>query len=285
MIMAAPGAVNYGGVKMKKEQLICSTTPYHLFPLERALQGIQAAGMNRIELSAAGGWCEHADPDALGPNAAKILTDLMKKYGMTAVSMSGHMDLASEVGVEGFRKRMRLCNELGIKYINTGSTEVGQDYPPDLEDKFYANIAKLADEAKSLGVTICEETHGALGGSGTEIVAMIKRINHPNVRVNYDPGNVIYYRGLRPEDDLKNVEGYLAHFHIKDKASMTMETWDFPAIGDGIIDWDRIFAELDRQGYTGPASFECELDGHPENAEIVDDIIVRSYQFSQKYFK
>lgn len=271
---------------MKVTQLCASTTPYHPWPIERALDGIARAGLLRVELSAIVGFCDHAAPEHLGPRGAKRLLSLLDSYGLTAVSMSGHADLASDSGVSAFSARLHLASEMGIAIISTGSTEVGKDVPPpDLEDRFFRNITQLADAAARLGVMIAIETHGALAGSGKEAVAVVERIGHPNVRINYDPSNVIYYRGIRPEGDLAAVGPYLVHFHIKDKASMKPETWDFPAIGEGILDWDQLFGDLDRMGFGGPASMEIELDGHPQTPEIVDEALARSFQFVNKYFK
>ena len=40
--------------------------------------------------------------------------DLLAQHNLTAVSMSGHTDLASEQGADDFRNVFRLCKALGI---------------------------------------------------------------------------------------------------------------------------------------------------------------------------
>jgi sugar phosphate isomerase/epimerase len=265
---------------MIASQLCITTICYHPFTLERALAGIAETGVSAVELAALVGFCDHAAPERLGSNAARELSQLLNRHGLHAVSLSGHADLTVEPGVAAFRARLRLAADMGIPIVNTGAAdEEGQE----VAERFYRNIVPLAELAAELGVLIGIETHGSLTGTGEECVAVMTRLNHPHVRINYDPANLIFYRGVRPEADIAIVAPYVAHLHVKDKASLERQKWDFPAIGDGIVDWDIVFGELERVGFSGPASLEVELDGHPRSPEEVDQALCRSVKYMQRY--
>jgi len=52
------------------------------------------------------------------------------------------------------------------------------------------------------------------------------------------------------------------HVHLKDKLGEG-KVWNFPAIGEGDIDFARVLGILDKGGYTGPVSVEIEFVGEP----------------------
>jgi sugar phosphate isomerase/epimerase len=263
---------------VRANQLCVSTICYHPFSLERALAGIAALGARNVELAALVGFCDHAAPERLGSGAAATLRRLLADHGLTAVSVSGHADLSTDTGRDAFAARLRLAAELGVGIVNT---EAAEGTGPDVEERFYSNIGPLADLAVDLKITIGLETHGSLTGTAGECAAVLTRVDRPNVRVNYDTANLIFYRGVRPEDDLPAIASEVVHVHVKDKASMALNTWDFPAIGAGIIDWPRIVRALDTAGFDGPASLEVELDGHPQTAEVVDEALQASWTYLQ----
>ena len=265
---------------MKHDQLCATTLLYHPFPLERALSGIANVGITRVELAALVGFCDHAAPERLGFRASTVLSRLLRDHDLTAVSLSGHADLSWEYGVRAMADRLKLASDMGIAIVSTTSTgEPG----PQAESRFYMNIAPLAELAGKLGVVIAIESGGPLTATGQACARAVEKIDHPNVRINYDTANPIFQCGVRPEGDIAAAMPYMVHMHIKDKASMELERWDFSPIGSGIIDWDVIMGELDRAGFSGPASIESYLDGHPETPEIADDALHQSFKFLSRY--
>jgi len=66
--------------------------------------------------------------------------------------------------------------------------------------------------------------------------------------------------------------------HLKD-ARGGQGNWDFPAIGQGHVDFERVLAILREAGYTGPYSVEIEFTGEvpwPPVAEV-DEAMRESY--------
>jgi sugar phosphate isomerase/epimerase len=120
----------------------------------------------------------------------------------------------------------------------------------------------LADQAADDGIHICIETHGGLSSTGAKAAALVEMIGKPNVGINYDTANVIFYGGVRPEDDIHAAAKYVNHLHLKDKAGGDQE-WNFPAIGSGNVDFAPVFDALEKAGFTGPISVELEFQGEP----------------------
>ena len=279
---------------MKSEQLIIDTMCYTHYPLERALSGIAEAGISRVELCASVGSCDHGAPEQLGPGASNKLSRLLESYGMTAASFSAHADITTESGLIAFTSRLQLAAELNIPIVNTPLPPDRQHHRPDLplrsgpevDDLFCGNILKLADLAAKLGVVVCLQTVGYLLSDAEQCVALIHRLNHPNVRINYNPSSLLYFAGgAEPtKDDMTLLAPYLGHVHLIDKASLEMAKFDLCPLGEGAVDWESLLGEMDRVGYTGPASIEIGWPVTPESPEVVDDAVRRSIQFVQGYF-
>jgi L-ribulose-5-phosphate 3-epimerase len=169
---------------------------------------------------------------------------------------------------------------------NTIITDAG-DIGPDEEDKkqaFYEETREIADYAKTRNVTVCFETQGGWNSNGKQGAGIIKTIDHPNIRLNYDTGNVIFYGGGNPEEDLAYAIPYMSFIHLKDKAGGA-GVWDFPALGDGEVNFIKIFKML--KDYNGPMSVEIELQGKTPALEEVSEAFRKSYDFLKQngFFK
>jgi L-ribulose-5-phosphate 3-epimerase len=65
---------------------------------------------------------------------------------------------------------------------------------------------------------------------------------------------------VRAEDDLPAIADQVAHIHLKDMRGAQGE-WDFPAIGEGHVDFGRVIEILRGAGFDGPYSVEVEFTG------------------------
>jgi sugar phosphate isomerase/epimerase len=55
---------------------------------------------------------------------------------------------------------------------------------------------------------------------------------------------------------------HLKHIHLKDKRGGA-RVWDFPAVGEGHVNFWGLFKILEQEGYTAPFSVEIEFSGLP----------------------
>ena len=231
------------------------TGSYSPYALEDALAGLAAAGYRGVELSAVPGATEHVDVHG-DPADVRARLD---HYGLEAVSISGHSDLTTSEGLEHGLAVVAWAERYGLPVVNTA---IG-GHAPDVdesEEAFLRNIGPLADAAQAAGLTIALEIHGALMASGERSRPLLDRIGHPAVKINYDTANVEFYSGVRAEDDLPAIADRVAHVHLKDMRGGRGE-WDFPAIGEGHVDFARVMEILRAAGFEGPYSVEVEFSG------------------------
>ena len=248
------------------------TNTYHTYGFEEALEGIAAAGYRYVELSAVPGWTEHVD---LSTPPAEV-RGVLERHGLEAVSLSGHSDLTTREGLDHGIAAVLWAAEYGLPIVNTAVG--GHQSADENEAAFLGNIAELADAAESAGVVVALEIHGDIMASSDVTIPLIETIGRDSIKVNYDTANVEFYSGDRAVDDLPKITSQLAHVHLKDTAG-GKGNWDFPAVGDGTVDFRRVLEILHEAGYSGPYSVEIEFKGEPwPSLEDVNAAMRRSYQ-------
>lgn len=267
------------------DRLAVSTNTYHSYSFAEALAGIAGAGFTSVELSSVPGWTEHVARNASDSELDTIARQV-REAGLDAISLSGHSDLASDAGVEAFRRSIHICRQLGIPYLTTstgGHDDTSAGSVEEQRQAFLTRFGPLADEAAEGGITICIETHGGLSATGALAAELIEAIDKPNVGINYDTANVIFYGNVRPEEDIRAAARHIAHMHLKDKAGGDQE-WNFPAIGSGNVDFASIFQTLEEVGFHGPVSIELEFQGEPwPPLEEVNRAVAESHAFIRRY--
>jgi L-ribulose-5-phosphate 3-epimerase len=229
-----------------------STICFKPYSLEEALRGLAEAGFENVEIGAVKGFLEHLDPDDPDVDGARALLD---RHGLRCVSMSGHAPLHEELGRTRLRNVLAAGRELGISVLNTFT---GDAETEDEREAFIEGARALADETQAAGIRLCIETDSNLLPTAREGLRLLDEIGHDWIRINYDPGNVVYYAGERPEDDLEHALGRLGHVHLKDKRG-GKGVLDFPPLGDGELDIGSMLRRITESGFDGPVSMEIEF--------------------------
>jgi len=232
------------------------TNSYHTYSLDEALAGIAEAGYSGVELSAVPGWTEHV---VLGDDPAELRAKLAG-YGLTPVSLSGHSDLTTKEGLAHGIKAVRWAADYGLPIVNTA---IGGHWSEDEDESaFLGNIDELAGAAEAAGVVVALEIHGDIMASGAKTKPLIERIGRESIRVNYDTANCEFYGDVTAVEDIPTIAPYLANVHLKDKVGGARE-WDFPAPGEGHVDFAAVLQVLADAGYSGPYAVEVEFKGEP----------------------
>jgi sugar phosphate isomerase/epimerase len=247
------------------------TNTYHTYSHDDALRGIAAAGFQHVELSAVPGWTEH-----VALNGTDEVRRKLGEYGLTAVSLSGHSDLTTDEGLEHGIKAVRWASDFGIPIVNTAIG--GHASQEENEQAFLDNVGRLADAAERAGVVVGLEIHGDIMASGAKALPLLEKIGRQSIKINYDTANVEFYGGVKAVDDLEAVAPHLAHVHLKDTRG-GRGVWDFPALGEGTVDFQRVLEILAQAGYDGPFSVELEFQGEPwPPLAEVDESMRKSYE-------
>jgi len=270
-----------------KQKIGATTSCWTGFTLENALQGISKVGLKHVELSSMyevcdskGDIAEHVVPENMREEDFKILKKKIQSYSLSPMSISGHVDLVKSEGVEALIRRIDLARKIGASVVNT---KTGDPSSQEEIKNFFKHVEEVAEYAAHNKIFIGLETSGQYFNTAKKAVPILKKINSEYVKLNYDTANVIYYEDVLPEDDMEYGVEYLVHIHLKDKRGGKGE-YDFPALGKGNINFDKIFNILSKYNYNGPLSIEIEFDGkHNKTLPEVNEAVKESCEFLKRF--
>jgi len=270
---------------MNCSQLAVTTMCYCAFPLERALAGIASCGITVVELCASVGYCDHAAPERLAGGGAGELRRILERHGMRAASLSAHADITTEAGLRAVTARLNLAADSGISILITSSLPLDRT-DPGLAERFRRLIVELAEQAARRQMTLCLETTGMGMRTVRDSVGLLEQLQHPALRINYDPAAHAYCFGEPPPlaADLAAWSDRLGHVHLNNKASLARARWDFRPVDEGIVQWHPILKALNRMNFGGPAAIEIGWETVPRAPEVVDAAVCRCVRFLDNYF-
>jgi sugar phosphate isomerase/epimerase len=137
------------------------------------------------------------------------------------------------------------------------------------------NLLPYLDE---YGLTLVLENHGE-HATGEIIKSIVDQVASPRVLVNFDTANGIYYAGIDPVDDLQTCIDKVGYMHVKDKIGGPKE-WNFPAPGQGNVNFPKIFDMLEKSGNPCPLSIEIEFtSAGPKDLAEVNEAVKESHQY------
>jgi sugar phosphate isomerase/epimerase len=262
-----------------------TTLPYTRWTLDRALEGIARAGFRNVGLMR-----DHADGPIYSEQAtAQELADLrrrIERHGLTPTLKFGPD--SSKALPESLRRDVDAVAELGIPYLllnpispnpRFAKQRMGEMEWITRVEVWFQMLVPAIRRAERRGVTIVVKTHGGIAGTGEDLALVVERIGSPALRACYDPGNVVYYEGVRPEPDIANVADLTSVLIIKDHRGGQADL-DFPTPGDGDIDHVSIFRTLHHANFAGPVLIE-RIDGL-DTPEATDDALARGREYLER---
>jgi sugar phosphate isomerase/epimerase len=146
--------------------------------------------------------------------------------------------------------------------------------PEDPADPDYAAVRdmvrRIADHAAANGMTFCLET-------GQEPAALLlqffRDVSRPNLRINFDPANMILYGSGEPVDAFGLLAQHVASVHGKDG------DWPDPnrpgslgterLLGEGSVNIPRFVEALKGAGYTGTIHIESGVHGEEQRWQVL----------------
>ena len=118
--------------------------------------------------------------------------------------------------------------------------------------------------------------HGGITANSAEALRTMKEVGHPNLGINFDTGNILYYNpAFGPQEaarELKALAKHVFHVHLKDIIrGRTRSEHTLPRLGTGEVDFRCVFDILHEAGFFGPFSFEVEtFHGATKSDDIRD---------------
>jgi L-ribulose-5-phosphate 3-epimerase len=135
--------------------------------------------------------------------------------------------------------------------------------PEKCFDRIVEALSGLAGQARGRGVIIgLENEHACNIATGAETARVMRALDHPNLKVVWDPANAHVAGEERPFPDgyRQLPAGSIVHVHAKDcRVDGHKSTWE--QIGEGEIDWKGQVEALIQDGYKGYISLETHWPG------------------------
>lgn len=261
-----------------KFQIACMTLPYSRFPLARALEGIKSAGYSFVAWGTThkeNGKDVPVLAQEAPPAKAKELAARCRDMGLEPVMMFSMVYPEAKDGLGVLTQRLKQAGAAGVPQVLTfGHTKGGN------RKLWIERFKTLAPIAKDNNVTLVAKQHGGETGTGAACAEITREVNHPNVKVNYDAGNVLDYLDKDPIPDIKSCAAEVRSFCIKDHRNWPKDEDCGPGFGE--IDHYKLLDPVALTGLTMPLACEnifAPLLPRPDKPEGVDALAKRAREF------
>lgn len=237
----------------------CFNRAWTKWSFDEALDGIAAAGYKLTGLLTGqrgeAFTASNATPEYLD-NLKKRIAQRGLTVNMTAIRFRPEGPLQENIA--DLRKQIENAARLELKYMLT----FGVDKPAHYEN-FYRLMADAAAQAEKHRIQVTLKPHGGGSGASEEILRCLEKVAHPNFKIWYDAGNIIYYTGKDPVAELEPVAKYVTGFCAKDCPAPKGEVMS--QFGTGKVDFKAVFAKLKSAGFNGPIMVEgIQVGATPE---------------------
>ncbi len=149
------------------------------------------------------------------------------------------------------RALIALAHDIGATTMRVFGGNIPQGMTRDAAATQLADsLAALAPEARAAGVTLCVETHDSWCNA-RDLAAVIERVGHPNVRVNWDIMHPVNAAGMTMDEAFDALRPDIRHVHFHDGARNAKGGLDLCPIGQGIVDHKRAVQLLRSIPYKG----------------------------------
>ena len=244
---------------------------------DAALDGIRDAGYKLTGLLS-----RSPKEPLIGSDATpEYLLELKKRIAARglAVNMAALRtkdDLPLDEQVKDMRRQIDNGKVVGVEFLLTfGAAK------PEYYETYYKLMRDAAAYSHEHGMKLVLKPHGGASGASEEIIRCIDKVKHPNFKIWFDAGNIIYYTGKDPLEQLKpivqHVTGFCAKDCDKEKGSVWLE------FGAGKVDFAAVFGEMKKAGFNGPVMVEC--CALADTPEIVTANARKNREYLENLFK
>jgi len=137
------------------------------------------------------------------------------------------------------------------------------DDPKPFREAMDSKLRDTAAQVAPKKITLLLENEFACNtATGAEAARTLQAVQSPNFKLNWDPGNAAYRGEIAfPDGFAKIPKERMGHMHCKDVARKADGTFEWAAMGRGIIDYVGQFRALVQAGYSGTMSLETHWRG------------------------
>jgi sugar phosphate isomerase/epimerase len=170
--------------------------------------------------------------------------------------------------LEKTRRIAKFARTLGVSRVAAHIGFIPEDEGDPLHKTMVEALRGICEDVKANGQVFALET-------GQETAAGLRRfiqdVGVDNLRVNFDPANMILYGNDRPIPALDILAPWIDGVHFKDgtwptePGKLGVET----ALGEGEVDIPAWTQKLLSLGYRGPLTIEREIHGEQQRLDIL----------------
>jgi sugar phosphate isomerase/epimerase len=229
----------------------CFNRPWTTWSFDEALKQIKQAGYNTVGL-----LTRTREEPFIGADATpEYLAQLKQRITSSGLSVNmgalrSRHNIPLEDSIREVRKQVDNASGLALTYLLTFGVDKPEEY-----DHYYKVMSDAAAYAQDKRLKLAMKPHGGSSGASSEIQTVMKAVNHENFKIWYDAGNIIYYTGKDPIEELKPIARYVTGFCAKDCGDVKSEV--MIQFGAGKVDFAGVFAVLKSAGFDGPIMVEC----------------------------
>jgi sugar phosphate isomerase/epimerase len=229
----------------------CFNRPWTKWSFDDALKQIKQAGYDTMGL-----LTRTREEPFIGADATpEYLAQLKQRIASNGLSanmgaLRSRHNIPLEDSIREVRKQIDNASGLALTYLLTFGVD-----KPDEYDHYYKVMSDAAAYAQDKRLKLVMKPHGGSSGASSEIQTVMKAVNHENFKIWYDAGNIIYYTGKDPIEELKPIARYVTGFCAKDCGDVKSEV--MIQFGAGKVDFAGVFAALKSAGFDGPIMVEC----------------------------
>jgi sugar phosphate isomerase/epimerase len=221
----------------------CLNRPWVKWSANEMLDGIRTAGYRTIGLQTAtpGDKWVSGTRDYLA-----ALKDKIAARGLTAIEgrLTTKDSAPLDSAMSDIRQQIDNAKFLGLAcLINTGTAK------PENYENWYRQMNYAAKYGADAGVQIVTKPHGGVISDAADLLKCLEKVNHKNLGLWYDAGNILYYTGKDPLQELEPIIAHVSAFTAKDCAGKGAEV--MTQFGTGKVDFVAIFKRLKKAGFKG----------------------------------
>ena len=251
MMALGASAATSPAARAVKWPIGCFNRPWTTWSYDDALKQMKAAGYETTGLLTRTKQEPFIGADAT-PEYLAALKQRIAASGLKAnmAALRSRHAIPLEESIKETRQQVDNAATLGLTYLLTFGVDRPEEY-----DHYYKVMSDTAAYAQERKVKLVMKPHGGSSGAADEITAVLKAVQHANFKIWYDAGNIIYYTGKDPIEELKPIAKHVTGFCAKDCGAVKGDV--MIQFGTGKVDFAGVFATLKAAGFDGPLMVEC----------------------------